>query len=502
MIQKPLRKLVEHLRQTAATDEGDLTDGLLLTRFLTRRDEAAFGTLLRRHGPMVLGVCRRVLCDAHDAEDAFQATFLVLVRKAPAIRQRGLLGNWLYGVAYRTALEAKAAAARRRAKERAAARPEAVEGQPPAERCHLLDQELNGLPERYRLPLLLCDLEGKTRREAARLLGCPEGTVSGRLARARALLARRLSRRGTALAGGTIAVELAQEGALASMPAGLAGTTVRAAARAATGQNLLGSEISANVTLLTQGVLRAMWLTKMKIAMTILLAVTAIGVGAGSLYFPAAAGRATGSADAKPGQPTKAGAGKPAALDRKAAAEGKLGGTVSVNFQQHSVRDALEFLRDKSGLNLVVDRSALQQEGQLEQPVTLRLEGVTLKTVLRYLMRDTGLTYTIEDGILVVSATPDSRNNLERRVYLVADLVSAGEKADNLIEVITKTVEPLTWGGAKDEAGQGSGSIAYFVEGQSLVVNQSPAVQGQVEKLLTDLRAARKAIPQRAEPSA
>jgi RNA polymerase sigma factor (sigma-70 family) len=494
MTEGPLRKLVEHLRHTAQTGEGDLTDSQLLTRFLARRDEAAFAILLRRHGPMVLGVCRRVLGDAHDAEDAFQATFLVLVRKAPVIRRRELLGNWLYGVACRTALEARTAAARRRAKERAAARPEAVEPPPAGERWHLLDQELNGLPERYRLPLLLCDLEGKTRKEAARLLGCPEGTVSGRLSRARSLLARRLSRHGPHLLGGAVATGLAPQVASASVPAALAGTTIRAAVALASGQKLAAGIVSSNATLLTEGVLRAMWMTKVRIAAAVLVAVAAIGVGAGALYLPASAGQASTAPEPQAPQPAKGGrgAGKPSASDRKPGAPGeKLGEPVNLNFQQISVRDALEYLRERSGLNLMVDRSvASPDEDKLERRVTLRLEGVPLRTALRYVMQEAGLSYAIEDGILVVSATPDSERNLERRVYPVGDLVPVGGEADNLIEVITKTVEPQTWA----DLG-GPGSIAYFIEGQSLVVNQTPAVQGQVEKLLTELRAARKIKP-------
>src|SRR5439155_22441953 len=152
-----------------------------LEAFLARRGGAGFEAVLRRHGPMVLGVCRRVLGNAHDAEDAFQATFLVLVRKAHSLRSRELLGHWLYGVAYRTAMKARAMNAKRRTKERAA-----HERQPPAdgadeELLQRLDAALQRLPEKYRVPVVLCELEGKTRKEAARLLGLPEGTVSWRL---------------------------------------------------------------------------------------------------------------------------------------------------------------------------------------------------------------------------------------------------------------------------------------------------------------------------------
>src|SRR5262249_4440452 len=164
--------------------------GELLERFLARRDEAAFADLVRRHGPMVLGVCRRVLRHEADAEDAFQATFLVLAKKARTVRPRGAAGNWLYGVAQNTAGEAKAMNLRRRQKEREAgvvprqAAPEEVW----RDLLPRLDQELPALPDKYRTPIVLCDLEGRTIREAARQLGWPQGTVATRLTRGRALL--------------------------------------------------------------------------------------------------------------------------------------------------------------------------------------------------------------------------------------------------------------------------------------------------------------------------
>ena len=158
-------RVLQHLRRAALLhDGGGLTDGELLSRFLAGCEEAAFAALVRRHGPMVLGVCRRVLGNLHDAEDAFQATFLVLVRRADAIVPRDLVGNWLYGVAFRTALEAKVTRARHKAKERQvtarSGMQDVVEEAAQRERLQLLDQELSRLPDRYRVPIVLCDLEG------------------------------------------------------------------------------------------------------------------------------------------------------------------------------------------------------------------------------------------------------------------------------------------------------------------------------------------------------
>ncbi len=175
-----------------------LSDGELLERFVRQHEEAAFAELVQRHGPMVLSVCRRVLRHSQDADDAFQATFLVLAQKAHRLRRPGLLANWLYGVAYRTALNARQRAARRSKREREAAKRIVPSGIPEREALVLrrvLDEELRRLPEIYRAPLVLCYLEGKTNKEAARLLGWPIGSMAHRLARGRNLLRKRLEAR-------------------------------------------------------------------------------------------------------------------------------------------------------------------------------------------------------------------------------------------------------------------------------------------------------------------
>jgi RNA polymerase sigma-70 factor (ECF subfamily) len=168
-------------------------DGELLERFVSRRDESAFTALVHRHGPMVLGVCRRVLNDWQSAEDAFQVTFLVLARKADSLMRPGLLANWLHGVAYRTALKARSRAVRQGVHERQAAAMAPTEsraGRSVVELREVLDEELSHLPEKYRAPLVLCYLEGKTNEEAARLLHWPLGSMSARLARAGAAAGR------------------------------------------------------------------------------------------------------------------------------------------------------------------------------------------------------------------------------------------------------------------------------------------------------------------------
>jgi RNA polymerase sigma factor (sigma-70 family) len=226
--------MAQLFRMVCAHVGDNLSDGQLLRQFLDRRDEAAFAALVRRHGPMVLGVCQRVVRNPTDAEDAFQATFLVLVRKAASLSRRAVIGDWLHGVARRTALNARRTAARHRAKEQAMARPEVQDGEGRDDWLPLLDEALGRLPEKYRLPIVLCDLEGRTRREAAQHLRCPEGTVAGRLARGRALLARRLARHGEALPAAALALVLAQQ-ASACVPAALAISTVKAATLFAVG---------------------------------------------------------------------------------------------------------------------------------------------------------------------------------------------------------------------------------------------------------------------------
>src|SRR5260370_5200988 len=188
---------------------------------------------------MVLAVCRRVLHHDQDAEDAFQATFLVLVRKAATIWPRHMLPNWLLGVAYRTALAAKTAAAGRRLRERQA-NPMISTDAPVNELWRdlrpILDEELSHLPSKYRVPIVLCDLEGKSRQEAARQLGWLPGTLSGRLARARAMLAKRLTRRGLTVSGGVLAGALAQNLPSASAPPSLLAGPVKSSLLMPAGQ--------------------------------------------------------------------------------------------------------------------------------------------------------------------------------------------------------------------------------------------------------------------------
>lgn len=212
--------LVRHLFESGTCT--GLSDARLLERFVTHRDEAAFAALVARHGSLVLNTCQTVLKDLNAADDAFQATFVLLFRKAGSIRGRDAVGAWLHRVAYRTALEAQSAAARRREVEQAAGRLRGVETRAPDDSGAVLHEEIERLPDRFRLPVVLCDLEGLTRDQAADHLGCTEGALRNRLAKGRDLLRRRLTRRGITGAVPFVAPP--------SLPESLVATTLRAAA--------------------------------------------------------------------------------------------------------------------------------------------------------------------------------------------------------------------------------------------------------------------------------
>lgn len=267
--------------------DAQATDGELLACYVATRDEAAFEALLRRHGAMVFGVCRRVLQNDADAEDAFQATFLVLVRKAASLRQPGGVSNWLYGVAHNTALKAKAMIQQRRAKEKVAgAMPKGTNGVDSWPQLQsVVDAELNQLPEKYRMPIVLCDLEGKTIKEAVHQLGWPQGTLASRLTRGRALLAKRLTKHGITLSAGAVAAALTQGAASAAVPASLTATTVHAAGLFAAGKTAAASGVSATAAVLTEGVLRTMLLMKLKLAATLLILASALSVGIGGFAY-------------------------------------------------------------------------------------------------------------------------------------------------------------------------------------------------------------------------
>jgi RNA polymerase sigma factor (sigma-70 family) len=292
MGQPTLSNLLHHVNRLLDDRQADgLTDADLLARFAEKRDEAAFEVLVWRHGPMVHGLCRRLLRRREDADDAFQAAFLILVRKARSISKRISLSSWLYKVTYRVALEVQA----REAKHAVPARcdvefPAVVETDDVARRDlqRVIAEEVDRLPEKYRLPVVLCYLSGKTTEEAARRLGCPRGTILSRLATARKRLHGRLTRRGVGLTAIALAAALEQKAVAA--PAVLVSLTVRAAAWLAAGAVGGSGAVSGPVLFLMNGALKTMFVQKLKWAAAVLVAAALVG-GGGGLWFrqPAAA---------------------------------------------------------------------------------------------------------------------------------------------------------------------------------------------------------------------
>jgi RNA polymerase sigma factor (sigma-70 family) len=282
-------EVIQHLRRAVLRhDRTTMTDDELLGCFIEHRDDAAFADLVRRHGPMVWGVCRRLL-GHHDAEDAFQAAFLVLVRKAASVVPRGMVANWLYGVAHQTALQARRSAARRRARDRPVARmPEPAAAVPdlPDDLRPLLDQELSRLPDKYRAVLVLAELEGKTRKEVARQLGLPEGTAASRLTRARAMLAKRLAQRGVALSGVALAAVLSQEAtSAAGVPTSAASAAIQAASVFAVSRGAAVGAVAVRAVSLAEGVLRTMLLNKLKAVGVAVLAIALLLLGGGAFAW-------------------------------------------------------------------------------------------------------------------------------------------------------------------------------------------------------------------------
>jgi len=266
-----------------------LADSQLLARFVDQRDQEAFAGLLYRHGPLVLGVCRQLLRDSHDAEDAFQATFLVLARKAGKVRHGESLAGWLYRVAYRIALNARASAAQRKQQESQVGEMATASPVPDEaawqELRPVLHEEVSRLPAKYRLPVVLCYLQSKTNEEAALELGCPVGTLKGRLNRARDLLRTRLARRGLALAAALFVSEGPRALATATVPASLTDRTVQAALIFATPHTAAAAASSPAAARLAEGVLKAMFATKLKIAALVVLTAGLLTTGGGAVLY-------------------------------------------------------------------------------------------------------------------------------------------------------------------------------------------------------------------------
>jgi RNA polymerase sigma factor (sigma-70 family) len=434
-----LHGILHYLHRLTGPDRlGDGSDGQLLERFVRRHDEAAFTALVRRHGPLVWGVCRRLLHNTQDAEDSFQATFLVLARRAGAVGKRESVRSFLYGVAYRVAVRARGLALRRQAREEPLqdlAAPECpglgLDLRP------VLDEEIGRLPEKYRLPLILCHLEGRTQEEAARVIGCPRATVATRLARGKDRLRDQLTRRGLDVPASAFAATL-HEAAAPLMPDAVVETTVRAAATGST---------APRISLLAEEVLRTMFVTRFKTAVVVLLALGAVGSGAGILasrsQVPAPADESRAEAhfleaaepvkEQAPATPVRAGDAPgrrplevpPRALEMVA----RLAQPIEFNGwdadDKMTLQEGLSFLADRYDLTFDVNEEAFRAAGVedvlaeviAKKPVpkmrNVRLEMI-LRKVLARLPAKAAATYVIRDDVIELTTEAAVRTQLGR----------------------------------------------------------------------------------------
>jgi RNA polymerase sigma factor (sigma-70 family) len=389
-----------------------LTDAELLERFVQRRDEAAFEALLDRHGPMVLGVCRRILGNRAAADDAFQATFLVLVRKSASIHVRGSLGGWLFGVTRRVAVRARMKVERRRELDSHELDLELVGAMcthPDVDIAPALHEELGRLPGKYRDPILLCYFEDLTHEEAARRLAWPVGTVRGRLARARELLRTRLVRRGLSLSAVSVGGWLSREAA-ASVSPGLARATLRAALCGSATDAAMTGAVSATVAALTTEIVRNMYLTKWTAFLASLATVGAIG--AGSILLRSAAGQDPAQDPAATAAP--AAGSIPSAVDdatpigKATSIDEALAKLVSFDFQNEPLGKVFAELNSRSGLAIVPDVKAFADRGlTLETLIEARADRLALKDALKELLRPLKLDFKVKSGMVLVTARDD-----------------------------------------------------------------------------------------------
>jgi RNA polymerase sigma factor (sigma-70 family) len=419
---------MRHLHKAFRPSSGaGLADADLLERFVGSRDEAAFELLLWRHGPMVLGVCRRVLHHAQDAEDAFQATFLTLVRKAPSVARRGSVGSWLYKVALRVALAAREQRAREAAQplDRDVSAAESTPDLLWRDLRPVLDEEVGRLPERHRRAFVLCYLQGKTNAEAARELGIPEGTVASRLSWARRRLRSRLGRRGLTLSAAGLALGLPARAARATVPAALMGSTLRAALALRAGEAASSAGVSSSVIRLTEGVLQAMCATKLKTAMAVLVALGVLAGGAGLLAYRVRGADRPVAAPAEPevGQPPQR-AEQPAAAAPAKEARPELEqdrARKEAAKQMEEARDQFEHLKADSQ----------EQERQwTEQLIEARGQQVASEEELRLLKRQQAAERAREQGEI---------KSLEQRILAL----KTAAREDRSVEEIKKISERL-----------------------------------------------------------
>lgn len=529
-----------------------MTDGQLLQRFASLGDEVAFEALVIRHGRLILSVCRGLLHDPNDVEDAFQATLVILVRKAGSIRLHDSLGPWLYGVAYRVAVRARATAKQRNARERQATEIESPAPEVDLDRHELapiLHEELARLPERFRVPIVLCHLQGLSHDLAAQQLRWPVGTVRSRLSRARGLLRERLARRGLAVSATALSVELSTSSASASIPRGLTAVFLNAATQVAAGRSV--GMLSGPVAALTEGVLRSMLANSFK---STAFALVASGFLATGVAVHSLKARAQGPSVAAAGvsQLPRAEAEGDRPISKSKDLLDELNQPISLDLKQAPLSEALAAISTYTGKKFAFDTGSLRGVGvKSSTPVDLKVSNVSLKAAMNALLGPLKLGYRVQDDTLVITPesttggnnplklgyraeddtlviTPDSttKHNHLVKTYYVGDLVlREGTRLEPeerelvdlgpMIQLLTSSVAPGQWLVIPKEATGGSltgiivpngpgvkviGTITTEPKVLGLKIAHSKEVHEQVSGLLKTLRQFQDHVQPRREP--
>jgi RNA polymerase sigma factor (sigma-70 family) len=438
-----IRTILDHVRRTiGATEFADWSDNSVLQRALDRRDpgaDAAFAVLVHRHGSLVYRTCYAALRNVHDADDAFQATFLVLARKAKSLRHTRYIGPWLYEVARRISLHARTAATRRSRHERLAAEiRNEIDGR--NERAlAALHEVLGRLPSRFRLPIVLCDLEELSYRDAAVRIGCTESAIRNRLARGRRRLSVAMRRLGFDPAS-----SLTVYGALPAVPTTLIHTTATAAVQVLSG--CIAGAIPVSVLALTHEGLQTMLLIKLKTAGLAAIATAVLITGAYGLSGQVRKEKSSPDDPPKPAS-TQAATPNPRPPLKTAALIAKLAEPLTI---EHSIADAplkdvLEFLQEKQGVRFIVDDSAFEQIGKKavrEEKINLqKIRNVSLDTVLRYVLAQVSGAVMVRNNYLEITTRDqsilESRNNVfMSHPHDVQPLVNVDCVAQPLTEVL------------------------------------------------------------------
>ncbi|WP_422926704.1 RNA polymerase sigma factor [Singulisphaera sp. PoT] len=486
-----------------------VSDRELLERFAVRGDEIAFEVIVARHGPMVLRVCRSLLRDEASVEDAFQASFLVLVRKARSIRLVDTLGPWLYAVSSKVAHRARAKGQQQRERERPGVVVDLAAKARDADLLELpsiVQSELARLPDHFRAPIVLFYLEGLTHDQTAAQLRWPVGTVRSRLARARGLLRERLIRKGFTLSVAVVAALLKDQEATAALPRKLSLLTVEAAIRTALKHGVSAGIVSASVSSLTERVLFTMMLNKLKFAVAVVMTV---GAFAGSVAVQGGDG-----SQAWQDPPTAKAEDRQSLVDEyrqraESQVETKLNKTISVNFVKRPLEEILSQLAKANDLNVTIDIKSIKNlDINKLTEVSFAVTDAKIGVALKLLLQPLNLDFKVEaDGVIVVSK-PDEESTFAKPYY-VGDLLGVLADArdavgtrrrvnfDPLVEIITSTIEPDTWVYVDPISGQTSpsqaqtdrqGSITPFFLSTSLIIRHTAKTHEKLAKFLKNLR--------------